>query len=60
MKEQEAAAATEVARDEVDGNGEDGGEGGKPVPVSPPSEFDAEGMVRYFRVRDELASVAVS
>jgi hypothetical protein len=27
---------------------------------SPPSEFDAEDMDRYFRTRDELASVAES
>ncbi len=51
---QEAAAA---ARGAVDGDSE-GDEGGESV--APPSEFDAEDMDRYFRTRDELASVAVS
>jgi len=41
----------------VDGGGE--GDGGESV-APPPSEFDAEDMDRYFRTRDELASVAVS
>ncbi|KAH8982662.1 hypothetical protein EDB86DRAFT_2812068 [Lactarius hatsudake] len=51
-KAQEAAAA---ARGESEG---DEGEGAESV--SPPSEFDAEDMDRYFRTRDELTSVAMS
>jgi len=54
VKVQEAAAA---ARGAVDGDSE-GDEGGESV--APPSEFDAEDMDRYFRTRDEFASVAVS
>ena len=57
VKRQEAEAA--AARVAVDAGSEDGGgEGGESV--VPPSEFDAEDMDRYFRTRDELASVAVS
>jgi distribution and morphology protein 34 len=55
-KAQEAEAA---ARGEVDEHGDSGDEGGGES-VEPPSEFDAEDMDRYFRTRDELASVAVS
>ena len=50
-----AAAAAEAARGE---GSEDGGDGGESV--APPSEFDADDMDRYFRTRDELASIAVS
>jgi distribution and morphology protein 34 len=49
-----AAKATKVHEEEVEnwGSGED-------KDVSPPrSEFDAEDMDRYFRMRDELASAA--
>jgi hypothetical protein len=52
-KAQEAEAA---ARGEVDEHGDSGDEGGGES-VEPPSEFDAEDMDRYFRTRDELASV---
>ena len=38
----------------------DEGEGADADSVEPPSEFDEEDMDRYFRMRDELASVAVS
>ena len=53
------AKAQEVevaAREGAGGDSED--EGGESV--VPPSEFDAEDMDRYFRTRDELASVAMS
>jgi distribution and morphology protein 34 len=59
-KAQEAEEAVRGGVDpggEVD-EGEGEGEGGEVV--APPSEFDAEDMDRYFRTRDELASVAVS
>lgn len=45
-----------AAREGAGGDSED--EGGESV--VPPSEFDAEDMDRYFRTRDELASVAMS
>ena len=35
-------------------------EGADAESVEPPSEFDKEDMDRYFRMRDELASVVVS
>ncbi|KAH9054870.1 hypothetical protein EDB87DRAFT_1567991 [Lactarius vividus] len=54
-----AAAKAEEAAAAARGDGEGSGGGGA-VSVSPPSEFDAEDMDRYFRTRDELASVAVS
>lgn len=59
-KAQEAAvAAAEAVRGGgADGDSEGEGEGGESV--APPSEFDAKDMDRYFRTRDELASVAVS
>ena len=55
------AAAAKAQEAGAEARGEDiesedaGGES-----VVPPSEFDAEDMDRYFRTRDELASVAVS
>jgi distribution and morphology protein 34 len=49
------AKAKEREKEDVGGGVEEGwGESGSP----PPSEFDAEDMDRYFRTRDELASVA--
>jgi distribution and morphology protein 34 len=51
-KAQEAETAARDSGDE--------GEEGDGQSVEPPSEFDAEDMDRYFRTRDELASVAVS
>jgi hypothetical protein len=55
-----AAAATKAQEAEAEARGdiESEDEGGESV--VPPSEFDAEDMDRYFRTRDELASVAVS
>ena len=56
-----AKAQEEEARErERDSVEDDGGEGGDAESVEPQSEFDKEDMDRYFRMRDELASVAVS
>ena len=54
--QEEAAAHRERERDGDD----DECEGADAESVEPPSEFDKEDMDRYFRMRDELASVAVS
>lgn len=56
-----AKAQEEEARErERDSVEDDGGDGGDAESVEPQSEFDKEDMDRYFRMRDELASVAVS
>jgi len=52
------AQEVEAAARSVDAVSEGECEGGESV--EPPSEFDAEDMDRYFRTRDELASVGVS
>ena len=53
-QEEETAARRE--RDSGNDECEDGDAGS----VEPPNEYDKEDMDQYFRMRDELASVAVS